>query len=119
MTIASRCHKKLNSAVAWDQTRFNSEELSLHDRFAKAAAKGSNFNHTYKQFQTLRIECARRGLRACGFRQFCNRVNASHNYRSDFLRANTWKDHPKFWPENSRPADLKTLLLCLDHTVED
>lgn len=114
MIIATRCHKTLNSAIAWDPTPYESKELSLHNRFAKAAGKVSDIEHTYELFKIMRMECARLGLRACGFRQFCNRVNASHSVHSETHPIST--DYPTFWPENSRAPDFKTLLSSLDYT---
>lgn len=116
MNIAARWHKPVTLAEALDQAQYSPEELSIHSRFAKAAAQRSDLDHTYQQFKAMRLECAQRGLRARAFRHFCKRANAYHNHRSHFLHGNIGRGHPEFWPDNALPADLKALLWSLDHT---
>ena len=114
MNVASTASSSRPSGVTSSITSYTDTERSLHRSFAARSAKQKGWNSTCASYHAMRAECARVGVSACTFPQFCGLINGVHSYHFAGSRRRAQWVEPASWPLKSRPADIGSLLAALD-----
>lgn len=94
---------------------FTARENRVHTRFAIQATRIGGWENTSAQFQAMKCECSRHGLRACDFRHFTKRIRAMRGHHLFWTTHRTSTDMSrKIIERMPQAASVASLLRALD-----